>query len=282
VQVRFRLPPFADSPLARLDGRWRLAALLALVLAAAAVRHPLPAALALLASLLVAVTALVPPGWLLSRLAAVSLLIALFAVPLAVFGRPSEAVVVALKGLSLALLAAALVVSAPLERTARAAWHLGVPGVVVHVGLLAYRYLFLLGDELERLRVALRVRGFRNRADRHSYDTVAAATGTLLARGADRAERVAAAMRCRGFDGTFRSLDDDHTRPADVLALIAAVLVAASLVLADRYNDPAPPKRDPEVSRADLDRRGGRPGGRPAARLPAGPIDVAAAGRGAA
>ena len=68
----------------------------------------------------------------------------------------------------------------------KAAHALYVPGLLVHLALLSYRYLFVLGDELARLRVALRTRGFRNRADLHSWRTVGAASGTLLVRGHDR------------------------------------------------------------------------------------------------
>src|SRR5262249_12453141 len=110
------------------------------------------------------------------------------------------------KALALATLAAVLLVSAPLDATLKAAHALCVPGLLIQLALLSYRYLFVLGDELARLRVALRVRGFRNRANAHSYRTVGHAAGTLLVRGYERAERVSQAMRCRGFDGRFRSL----------------------------------------------------------------------------
>ena len=104
---------------------------------------------------------------------------------------------------------------------------------LIQLALLSYRYLFVLGDELDRLRVALRVRGFRNRASWHSYRTVGHAAGTLLVRGYERADRVSAAMRCRGFDGRFRSLAVFRTRRADVLALALAAACATALVCLD-------------------------------------------------
>jgi cobalt/nickel transport system permease protein len=79
----------------------------------------------------------------------------------------------------------------------------------------------------------LRTRGFRNRADAHSWQTIGRVAGSLLVRGTDRAERVAAAMRCRGFDGTYRTLADFRTRPTDVLALAAAAGLAAGLLALD-------------------------------------------------
>ncbi len=83
------------------------------------------------------------------------------------------------------------------------------------------------------MRIALRVRGYRNRANRHSYRTAGHVAGTLLVRGCERAERVGQAMRCRGFDGRFRSLTTFHTRPADVLAFGLITASAAALAAWD-------------------------------------------------
>jgi cobalt/nickel transport system permease protein len=241
VQVRFALPPLIDSPLARLDARWRLASLLLALAATAAVRT-LPAALAAgLGALAGALLARTPWRWFAARLAVVGLLVAVFVAPMPLLAGNTWqegwrlAGVPLLKALALFTLAAVLLVSAPLEETLKAARALCVPGLLVQLTLLSYRYLFVLGDELARLRVALRVRGFRNRAGWHSYRTVAAASGTLLVRGGERADRVAAAMRCRGFDGRFRSLAEFSTRPADVLALALALAAAAGVVGLDVF-----------------------------------------------
>jgi cobalt/nickel transport system permease protein len=52
-------------------------------------------------------------------------------------------------------------------------------------------------------------------------------------RSAERSERVGQAMRCRGFDGEFRSLADFRTRWFDVLAFASIVGYAASLLAWD-------------------------------------------------
>ncbi len=96
-----------------------------------------------------------------------------------------------------------------------------------------HSYVFVLADEFARLRIALRLRGFRNRASLHSYRTVGHVTGTLLVRGAAQAERVAQAMRCRGFDGRFRSWHDFRTRPADLLFFLCVISAGAGLLAGD-------------------------------------------------
>jgi len=230
MQVRLTPPPLVDSGLARLDGRWRLASLL-VVMAALAISHTVGAnLLGLLLAGAIAWLACVPLRWLLERLVGLGLLLLLFAGPLALLGQVTQAAVVLLKGFSLGLFTAVLLVSGPVEQTAQAARALGMPAVLVQLLLLTYRYTFLLADELQRLRLALRLRGYRNRADWRSYEVVAAATGTLLVRGAARAERVAAAMRCRGFDGQFGTLDNLRTGWAERGTFALSVLMATALL----------------------------------------------------
>jgi cobalt/nickel transport system permease protein len=224
VQVRFSPPPYADSPVARLDPRCRLAALLLAILSAALLRTLTAALVGLGVVALLALLARLPWRWFGHRLLIVAVPLAFFVLPMPLLTEEWNeglrlAGLFAVKALTLAILAAILLVSAPPDATLKAAHSLHVPGLLIHLALLSYRYLFVLGDELARLRVALRVRGFRNRASAHSYRTVGQAAGTLLVHGYERAERVSQAMRCRGFDGQFRSLAVFRTRRVDILAL---------------------------------------------------------------
>jgi cobalt/nickel transport system permease protein len=247
----FAAPPCTASPLSRLDPRWKLAALL-LAAAAVAALHTWPAAAAALAgALALAALGRLPPRWYLGRLAAVAGVLALFAgslpflltgpghvwewgsVHVSQYGVDAALLLVA-KALALVTLMQVLLATAPLDATLKAAHALRVPGLVVQLVLLTYRYLFVVADEFGRLRVALRVRGYRNRASRHSYHTVGSVAGTLLVRSSERAERVGQAMRCRGFDGRFRSLTTFHTTAADVIAAGIIVTTAAGLLIWDR------------------------------------------------
>jgi cobalt/nickel transport system permease protein len=143
------------------------------------------------------------------------------------------AVALICKTMAIVALVLVLLASAPLHVTLRAAQRLYVPSLLVQLTMLSYRYVFLILEELNRIRMAVRVRGFRNRMDRHSYHTIGQVTGTLFVRGAERAERVAQAMRCRGFDGNFRSLDAFRTTGRDVVLFASVVAAAAGLVLCD-------------------------------------------------
>src|SRR5262249_22699745 len=143
------------------------------------------------------------------------------------------ALVIALKTGAVLTLVLVLWATAPWEVTLKAAHALRVPGLLVQLIALSSRSLFLLGEEVSRLGPALRVRGYRNGANLHSYRTAGHVAGTLLVRSSERAERVGQAMRCRGFDGRFRSLVDFRTRPADVLAFALIAAAAAGLLTWD-------------------------------------------------
>jgi len=232
--------PCPDSPLRRLDPRWKLAAL---VLAAVTVAflHTLPAlAVALGGSLLLAAIGRLPWNWYLARLSVVLLFLALFAAPLPFLLHGDgplweigpfpvswqgirAALLIGMKAVTIITLMLVLLVSAPLDATLKAAHALHVPGLMVQLVVLTYRYLQVLAGELARIRTALRVRGYRNRVTRHSYRTVGHVAGTLLVRGYERAERVGQAMRCRGFDGRFHSLAEFRTTAVDVAAFVVIV-----------------------------------------------------------
>jgi cobalt/nickel transport system permease protein len=245
MTLRFSAPPAPESWLGRLDPRWRLAALASAALAAALLQT-LPAALgALGGALVLACLARLPLRWYGARVAGLGAFVALFALPLPLLleGGPTwqlgplrlsahgatAALLLSVKAITLLTLALIVLASGPLDATLKAARSLRAPGLFVQLGLLTYRYVFVLADELRRLRIALRVRGYRNRPTRHSYRTLGHLAGTLLVRGHDRAERVGHAMRCRGFDGRFRSLTTFRTTPADVLFFFVVAGGAAAL-----------------------------------------------------
>ena len=226
--------------------------MVAAALALALVQSAWAALLGLAGALLLAGVAGLPARWFLERLGAALLVPAFFALWLPFVVRPDD-VVQEIVGLSIsvtgveraiALLAKAagvvtlvlvLLATAPLQDTFKAAQSLRIPAWLVHLGLMSYRYLHLLGDEFSRLRTALRVRGYRNRARLHSYRTIGQVAGTLLVRGHERSERVAQAMRCRGFDGQFRSLHQGQTRAADVVFFAVVILAAGTLLAWDLW-----------------------------------------------
>jgi cobalt/nickel transport system permease protein len=104
---------------------------------------------------------------------------------------------------------------------------LKLPRAFVLVLSMVYRYLFLLGSDLARLRRAARARGFSMRS-RRSLPRLGTMAGTLLGRSVVRSDRVHKAMLARGFAGEVRTLPRGHFGRAEAVFL---VLFYASLAL---------------------------------------------------
>jgi len=236
MTLAFDPPPAADSPLSRLDPRWRLAGLI-VAAAAAAVPRTIPAAAGAFAgAITLAVLARLPARWVFRRYAALALFLGPFIVLLPILQGIEGArlaALVTLKGLAVVTIALVLLGTAPLPTTLHAAQRMRVPVVLVQVALLSYRYVYVLTDELGRLRRALRVRGFCARPNRRTYRTAGHVVGTMLLRGAERAEGVARAMRCRAFDGRYRSLAEFRTGVGDVMFFVVVVVGGAAVIASD-------------------------------------------------
>jgi cobalt/nickel transport system permease protein len=236
---------------ARWDARWKLAALVLAAFGFAALDGLFPSLIALALGLSLVALARLRWKWVRGKLAlfALAALPFLLVLPFTLHAdapgwmvgpvRVSErglvvGMAVTARCLAIGCLALVLVGSAPLHQTLAAAHALRVPGLFVLIAGLAYRYTHMLAEEYKRVRVALRTRGFRVAATRHGYRTIGHVTGAMLVRGADRAERVADAMRCRGFDGTFHTTAVFRTMKWDVLAFAAFFCVTMALLLWDR------------------------------------------------
>ncbi len=91
----------------------------------------------------------------------------------------------------------------------------------------------VLHREYLRLRAAMKARGFRPRLDRHTYRSFGYLVGMLLVRSLDRAERIAAAMKCRGFRGHFFMLDHFAFSRRDVSFCIASLAFLLLLIFVE-------------------------------------------------
>jgi len=111
---------------------------------------------------------------------------------------------------------------------------LRVPRVFVVQLAFLYRYLWLLMDEVMRLRMARAARDGGAGPWRVRFASGVGVVGVLFLRTYDRAERIYWAMASRGFDGTIRAPASAHMHPADWLLAAGAVLLAAAVIALDR------------------------------------------------
>jgi len=136
---------------------------------------------------------------------------------------------VALKGNAIMLVLLALLGRLNVSTLGHALAHLRVPEKLIHLLLLMVRYVGVLQAEYRRLRAAMKARAFHARMDRHTYRTFGYLVGMLLVRSVDRAERVLAAMKCRGFRGRFYLLDHFAFSQADIPFVLASLALLAAV-----------------------------------------------------
>ena len=129
----------------------------------------------------------------------------------------------------LAVLALILLSSTtPLPNLLKGIERLGAPKVLVMIMSFMYRYIFLLIDEVLRMKQARDSRSAGNTSNLAQAKTVGNMIGILFIRSYERGERVYGSMVARGFDGYPRSLNELTFCRND--AVIGAVFGAAILL----------------------------------------------------
>ncbi|HRU05007.1 MAG TPA: cobalt ECF transporter T component CbiQ [Candidatus Brocadiia bacterium] len=135
------------------------------------------------------------------------------------------ALLVTLKALAVTLALVALLGRMDLPRLGHALHHLRVPDKLVHLLLMAARYVDVLRAESARLASAMKARAFRPRASPRTFRAAGYLAAMILIRGFDRAARVHAAMKLRGFRGRFYVLSHFAFARRDLAFCAAAGLI---------------------------------------------------------
>lgn len=103
---------------------------------------------------------------------------------------------------------------------------LRMPRIMVMILSFMYRYIFVLVDEVMRMKQARDSRNFGG-SRWWQIRTIGNMAGTLFIRSYERGERVYAAMLSRGYDGQARTLHSLHLETSDIAFGICFVVVVA-------------------------------------------------------
>lgn len=124
-----------------------------------------------------------------------------------------------------------LAATMPVFTMGRAMNYLRVPSKLVQLFIFTYRYIHTIYREFFRLKDALDIRGFIPKTNIHTYRTYAYLIGMLIVKSHDRAERVHAAMLCRGFNGKFFDLTEFSIKKNDLIFLVLFSLYLSIIIL---------------------------------------------------
>jgi cobalt/nickel transport system permease protein len=144
-----------------------------------------------------------------------------------------QAAVIALRANAVVLCLMTLVGTMEPSTLGHALARLKAPERLIHLMLFTVRYIDVIHQEYQRLRIAMKARGFRPRNSLHTYQTYGYLIGMLLVRALERSERILQAMKCRGFTGRFPLLDRLSYRRRDGIAGLSWVVLLAALAAAD-------------------------------------------------
>ncbi|MFJ9646669.1 cobalt ECF transporter T component CbiQ [Streptomyces sp. NPDC004244] len=237
-----RLYRHADSPVHALPPHCKIVAVFAFVLVVVSTPREAVWAFGLYAVLVavVAATARIPAGLLLRRML-IEVPFVLFAVlmPFVAQGERTEVL-----GLSLSVsglwgawnvlakgtlgVAASVILASTTElrELLLGLQRLKLPTLLVQIASFMIRYGDVVTDELRRMSVARRSRGFEARGVRH-WGVLAKTAGALFIRSYERGERVHLAMVSRGYTGSMPVIDEvvaTRTQWARAAVLPAAAL----------------------------------------------------------
>ncbi len=103
---------------------------------------------------------------------------------------------------------------------------LKVSPLLVSIFSFAIRYIDVFIDEVKRVRVSMRSRGYSEKGFR-TLKPLAFASGALLIRGYERGERVYNSMTSRGFKGTLE-LKEREFKSSKLILLVSIFSIAVS------------------------------------------------------
>lgn len=121
------------------------------------------------------------------------------------------------------------------DRLLRALRWFGVPRVFVATISFMWRYIFVIGEEAQRLMTAREARSARPQGKaggslRWRAAVAGHMVGSLFLRTLNRSERVYVAMLARGYNGEMRSLERAVFRTQDALAAVAVLACLAAIL----------------------------------------------------
>ena len=112
---------------------------------------------------------------------------------------------------------------------------LKLPALMVQIASFMLRYVNVVNDEMERMKVARESRGFEATGIKH-WKVLATAAGALFIRSYERGERVHLSMLSRGYEGVLpqehqHKINGSTWLAAMVYPLVAALIFVAQLMI---------------------------------------------------
>jgi len=104
---------------------------------------------------------------------------------------------------------------------------------MLNIILFTYRYFFVFFEDLRKMRVALTLRGFRNRNGLSSLRSSASLAGSILVRSYEQTERIYRAMLLRGYNGSIIAHRKFNPSVSDLFLSVIIIAVPFAFLIAE-------------------------------------------------
>jgi len=129
-----------------------------------------------------------------------------------------------------------LVTTTPFFKMIKAFRALHMPKLLANMIMFTYRFIFLLIDEMERMRLARKARGYsrgKNLLDKKAFETISATIGMVFVRSNIRANNIYDALLSRGYTGEIKSFGKLKAGPRDAILALAFGLVTLISIMVE-------------------------------------------------
>lgn len=107
---------------------------------------------------------------------------------------------------------------------------LKLPRMMVQIATFMLRYVNVISDEMERMKIARESRGFEATGIQH-WKILATVTASLFIRSYERGERIHLAMLSRGYVGELPHEESRHVPAAQWFTALSAPFIALLILL---------------------------------------------------
>lgn len=241
------------SPIHSFDARAKTVCFFLLIISLSLLENLLVQFFALLVVLVIVLSSNIPLSFVASRLKWVVFFIFMVAVLLP-FTMGSEAILslgfihlyregslravsISLKAISIVLMMFPLLGTMRFVDFLKALEKLRLPGKLVQVVALTYRYIFVLLNQIKQTMISMESRGYKKRGMLFRPRIIGNVIGTFLLRSYEKSEKVSRAMASRGYDGTMRTMCHFRVTFQDKSMILLFTAIAVLLQILE-YIDP--------------------------------------------
>lgn len=140
---------------------------------------------------------------------------------------------ISIKVISIIILINIMISTATFRDTAAALRTLKIHDKMLNIILFTYRYFFVFFEALRKMKIALILRGSKNRSTVKSLGTSANLAGSILVRSYEQTERIYQAMLLRGYSGKIVSNKVFIIRGGDVFFALLIITIPLAVLFAD-------------------------------------------------